>query len=550
MKHFNYTNKKRQKLTNQYRKQQREDPTLSSLKIVQTITQDLKPLSPSTETPIAPSANLYPALQANQTDTQLLNPFAPSALSRTLQNLAIPDFSLPNSLSRNELALKNEITTQEKLLNYYQRRTTPHSTKISQLLDKILLLKQLQDTLPSFYLDENTLKADYINLTKTPLSPTLHSQNTSRAPPPDFSLFTTRSTTHNSPFFKRSLSSSSPHPDKRPFHNPPTMPHSSLRAPNALQLPLINPPSIFYPEVNQTRFIPKMLLNPLDLGNEIQWARLTQATSEEFPYITPKLKLKALTQHLARHPAAKQAAAAQLLQTIQDPLHDPLNGFFTWLFHSYSLSRQELNTNLKKAIEQQKFDWYINPAIDLQNAISKVHMSLDEINKNEIFRETLQDALKVKLHSHYHLVTDTPIPNLPEKLRFIWKNIVVPPTFTNNLTSVNESTILNTQARPTSIYESHKPSQEIMPPQTPPTDIDESLIHELKTIHEQIDTIHQIQAIFNQRSPPETPDAIICFHGGKTEHVATSCRCNLHQPLQNQQILNCYPNPSHQSNEQ
>ena len=74
----------------------------------------------------------------------------------------------------------------------------------------------------------------------------------------------------------------------------------------------------------------------------------------------------------------------------------------------------------------------------------------------------------------------------------------MPPTFTNYLTSVNESTILNTQARPTLIYESHKPSQEVMPPQTPPTDIDESLIHELKTIREQIDTIHQIQAIFNQ----------------------------------------------------
>jgi len=162
------------------------------------------------------------------------------------------------------------------------------------------------------------------------------------------------------------------------------------------------------------------------------------------------------------------------------------------LFHSYSLSRQELNTNLKKAIEQQKFDWSINPAIDLQKAIAKVHMSLDEINKNEIFRETLQDALKVKLHPHYHLIADTPIPKLPQKLRFIWKNIVVPPTFTNYLTSVNESIILNTQARPTSIYECNKPSQEIMPPQTPPTDTDESLNHELKTIREQLDTIHQI----------------------------------------------------------
>ena len=385
MKHFNYTDKKRQKLTNQYRKQQREDPTLSSLKIVQTITQDLKPLSPSTETPIAPSANLYPALQANHTDTQLLNPFAPSALSRTLQNLAIPDFSLPNSLSWNKIALKNEITTQEKIIDYYQKRTTPNSTKISQLLHKILVLKQLQDTLPSFYLDENTLKSDYIDMTKTTLSPALHSQSTSRAPTPDFSLFTTTSTTNNSPCSKRSQSSSSPHQDKRPFHNLPTMTQPSLRAPNASQLPPSNPPSIFYPEVNQTSFIPKMLLNPLDLGDEIQWARLTQATLEQFPYIAPKLKLIALTRHLARHPAAKQAAAAQLLQTIQDPLYDPLNGFFTWLFQSYSLSRQEQNTSLRKAIEKQKFDWSNNPAIDLQNAIAQVHMSLNEIRSTKFF---------------------------------------------------------------------------------------------------------------------------------------------------------------------
>ena len=114
IKHFNYTDQQRQKLIKQYTKQQREDPTVSSLKIVQRITQDSKPLSPSTETLIAPSANLYPALQANHTDTQLLNPFAPSALSRTLQNLAIPGFFLPNSLSRNKIALKKR--------NYHSRK--------------------------------------------------------------------------------------------------------------------------------------------------------------------------------------------------------------------------------------------------------------------------------------------------------------------------------------------------------------------------------------------------------------------------------------------
>ena len=97
----------------QYRKQQREDPTVLSLKVVQRITQDLKPLSPSTETPIAPSANLYPVLQANHTDTQLLNPFAPSALSRTLQNLAILYFFLPNSLSWNKIAQNNRLLSEK-----------------------------------------------------------------------------------------------------------------------------------------------------------------------------------------------------------------------------------------------------------------------------------------------------------------------------------------------------------------------------------------------------------------------------------------------------
>ena len=608
IKHFKHTEKKRQKLTNQYIKQKREDPTLSPLKIVQTVNQELDPLPPYTETSSAPPANLYPELQANHTEIQTIDPFAPSTLCKTLQSLAIPDFSLDEPLPRNELALKNEVTAQTQLLNYYNKLSTPLPDKIANLLEKIQLLNQLQDRLPSFYLDDNTLKTAYKNLTKTTLSSASQSRNTSRAPTPftpDHSLFTTGSTTHDTPDsqkpihktpfleyahaplnliinalnelqinthephihweyqlnklqddlifnyvqqstatlstrietlqkFKKlskllhdiqkyfnestleqnaksmnvpqnsyqylhlfvspeqnttekqlsclqnhinnvntilqklqpstdqtlikqyqikllhldnlrtslqktttpthSAGFSSPvHPDKGPLHTPPNQPQPSHHPPNLVQTPRTNPAPIFYPEVNQTRFIPKMLLNPLELGDEIQWARLTQATLEEFPYIDSKLKLKALTQHLTKHPAAKQAAAAQLLQAIQDPLHDPLNGFFTWLFQSYSLSRQEQNTNLRKAIEKQKFDWSNNLAIDLQNAIAQVHMSLNEINNNEIFRETLRDALKYKLQPYYHLVANTPIPDLPKKLRFIWKKIAVPTTNTKDL---------------------------------------------------------------------------------------------------------------------
>jgi len=481
IKHFKHTEKKRQKLTNQYIKQQREDPTLSPLKIVQTVNQELDPLPPYTETPSAPSANLYPELQANHTEIQTIDPFAPSTLCKTLKSLAIPDFSLDEPLSRNELALQNEVTTQTQLLNYYNKLSTPLPDKIANLLEKIQLLNQLQDRLSTFYSDENTLKPPYKNLAKITLSSASQSHTTSRAPSPftprNYTpLYTSKLTTHstagsqkspettpfqqyaNTPlnliinalnelqinthdphirwefqlnklqddlilnyvqqpkttslsrtetlqkfthlnqllqdiqrqfnenplgqnatsaedpqnsrqylhlfvipeqdtpekqllslkhqvdttntilqklkpdtdhiFIKhyqtklvhldnlctslqtknptQSAGFSSPtHPDKGPLHTPPNQPQPSLHIPNGLQTPRPKPAPIFYPEVNQTRFIPKMLLNPLELGDEIQWARLKQATLEEFPYIDSKLKLKALTQHLMKHPAAK-----------------------------------------------------------------------------------------------------------------------------------------------------------------------------------------------------------------------------------------------------
>ena len=470
IKHFKHTEKKRQKLTNQYIKQQREDPTLSPLKIVQAVNQETDPLPPYTETPSAPPANLYPELQANHTEILTIDPFAPSTLCKTLQTLTIPDFSLEEPLSRNELALKNEITTQTELLNYYNKLNTPLPDRTAQLLEKIQLLNQLQDRLPSFYLDENTLKPDYRNITKKTLSSASQSQNTSRAPTPDYSLFTTRSHASETPDSQKPISkppfskyaqtplnliintlnelhinthephihwefqlnkrqddlirdylqqpmatsftrtetlqkfeklnttlhdiqkcfnedtleqnaintkapqnsyrylhlfvppeldttekqlsclqdnienvnnilhqlqptidqtlikhyqikllhlenlrnmlqtknqtqsagfSSPTHPDKGPFHTPSNQPQSSCHPPELTQTPRTNPAPIFYPEVNQTRFIPKMLLNPLEVGDEIQWATLTQATLEEFPYIDSKLKLKALIQHHA-----------------------------------------------------------------------------------------------------------------------------------------------------------------------------------------------------------------------------------------------------------
>ena len=183
---------------------------------------------------------------------------------------------------------------------------------------------------------------------------------------------------------------------------------------------------LFRAHVNLTRTLPKDLLSELEPGYEIQWSQLTQATLDEFPHIDDKLKLKSLMHQMTHHKTARQAASAQLLQAIRDPTHKPLQAFFTWLQQSNGLTKQEQHTCLRKAINDQKFDWRNNPAIDLQNAISQAHVSLPEINSNEIFRETLKDALNYKLQPHYHLVADVKLSDLPDKLRHIWKAIAVP----------------------------------------------------------------------------------------------------------------------------
>ena len=63
--------------------------------------------------------------------------------------------------------------------------------------------------------------------------------------------------------------SSPTHPDKGPLHTPLKQPQPRFHAPNALQPHPHNPPSIFYPEVNQTRFIPKMLFHLQLRGDSI-----------------------------------------------------------------------------------------------------------------------------------------------------------------------------------------------------------------------------------------------------------------------------------------
>jgi len=281
---------------------------------------------------------------------------------------------------------------------------------------------------------------------------------------------------------------------------------------------------VFYPEVNTTRSIPKDLLSSLDPGDEIPWACLTQATLDEFPNVDDKLKLKALTRQLTQHPAAKQAAMAQLLQSIQDPAHNPLQGFFNWIFQSYRLTPQEQNSKLRKAIEQQNFDWITNPAIDLQTAISQVHMTLSDINHNEIFRDTLKDALKFKLQPYYHLVADTSIPDLPERLRFIWKNIAVPKQNPEKNKETSQPIILHSNAQPHSQQRPQAPTANSG--STPSQCSQHPLAKQIQDIHQHIKQVHQLQhqsTQFRQISQ-HNPETRTCYRCSTPGHLSKNCR--------------------------
>ena len=143
LKHLKNIEKKRQKLTQQYIKQQREDPSLSPLKIVQVISTDqdtLPPYSESTETPTAP---LYPGLAQIQTILSLpTKPFDPSHLHDTLRQLNIPDFDLQETLARNEISLQNEIEQLNQQLEQQKQQESPNLPKTDELLQKIQLLRQ------------------------------------------------------------------------------------------------------------------------------------------------------------------------------------------------------------------------------------------------------------------------------------------------------------------------------------------------------------------------------------------------------------------------
>ena len=274
--------------------------------------------------------------------------------------------------------------------------------------------------------------------------------------------------------------------------------------------------------LNNIRTLPQDLLFSLQPGNEIQWAQITLATLEEFPFINDKLKLTSLMHQMTNHNTAHQAASAQLLQAIQDPTHNPLNAFFKWLNHSYSLTKQQQNTRLRKAINEQKFDWRNNPAIDLQNAITQPHMSLPEINDNEIFRETLRDALKHKLQPHYHLIADSNLTDLPDKLRHIWKNIAIPQPNTRTITEADQSIISNT----ISITDVNQPTNQ---PNTVHTTPHQHLAKQIQSLSRIVTQLQHVQPQRYSLRPSRLRrlQTRTCFRCHNRGHLAKDCRKHL-----------------------
>jgi len=295
------------------------------------------------------------------------------------------------------------------------------------------------------------------------------------------------------------------------------------------EIPTAHPQYYFCTDVHNIRTLPKDLLFPLQPGNEIQWAQITLATLEEFPFINDKLKLKSLMHHMTNHNTAHQAASAQLLQEIQDPTYDPLHAFFKWLNQSYGLTKQEQTTRLRKAINEQKFDWRNNPAIDLQNAISQARMSLPEINDNEIFCETLWDALKHKLQPHYHLIADSNLTDLPDKLRHMWKNLPIPQPQTKTITEADQLIISNANSTTDLNRPTNQPTTRKSPLNNVNSTSHQYFAKQIQSLSRHVTQLQQLQSQRYSLRPSHLRrlQTRTCFRCHNHGHLAKDCRKHL-----------------------
>jgi len=146
--------------------------------------------------------------------------------------------------------------------------------------------------------------------------------------------------------------------------------------------------------------------------------------------------------------------------------------------------------------------------------------SLNEKGDTTTFPYIIEQKIK-------DLITDTPVPTLPEKFRFIGKKSTMPTMHTKDVKSPNDPIILNTVTQPTPTKETNEPAQNKMYSRTPQNDMHKSLMHELKAIHKQIGRIHQLQTIQDQQKPQKKTETRTCFRCGNIGHIAKFCRCKL-----------------------
>ena len=160
-------------------------------------------------------------------------------------------------------------------------------------------------------------------------------------------------------------------------------------------------------------------------------------------------------------------------------------------------------------------------------------MSLPEINDNEIFCETLRDALKHKLQPYYHLIAESNITDLPDKLCHIWKNIAIPQPHTRTLTEADQSTIFNR----TSITDVNQPTNQSNTVYTTPHH------HLAKQIQSLSRIVTQLQHVQTQRfslrpSRLRKLQTRTCFRCHNRGHLAKDCGKHLRvNPCQLNQTL-------------
>ena len=174
LKHLKRIEKQRQKLTNDYIKQQRTDPSLSPLKIVQTIIQDTDSLPPYSETNTTPTAPIYPELhQAHNISAISDDPFTADNLENTIKELAIPSFDPSQPLDVNRNALETEVKRIRAKLIVQSFDNQTDFTQSAWTQTHSDLLHELFARLPSLYTDNTIFNTAYQrqNTTRKPITP-------------------------------------------------------------------------------------------------------------------------------------------------------------------------------------------------------------------------------------------------------------------------------------------------------------------------------------------------------------------------------------------